>query len=74
LIVVNGQYGHPQGPQLIPVSDGAGEVVELGSGITRLKVGDRVMGMVLPTWISGEITPEKMKEGLGGRLDGLLAE
>jgi NADPH:quinone reductase-like Zn-dependent oxidoreductase len=30
LIVVNGQYGHSQRPHLIPVSDGAGEVVEVG--------------------------------------------
>jgi NADPH:quinone reductase-like Zn-dependent oxidoreductase len=74
LIVVNGQYGHSQRPHLIPVSDGAGEVVEVGSGITRLKVGDRVMGIFLQTWISGEITLEKMKEDLGGRLDGMLTE
>lgn len=74
LIVVNGQYGHSQCPHLIPVSDGAGEVVVVGSGITRLKVGDRIMGNFLQTWISGEITLEKMKEDLGGRLDGMLTE
>lgn len=74
LIVINGQYGRPQRPNLIPMSDGAGEVVEVGSGVTRLKVGDRVAGNFLQTWISGEITLEKMKEDLGGRLDGMLTE
>jgi NADPH:quinone reductase-like Zn-dependent oxidoreductase len=32
------------------------------------------MGIFLQTWISGEITLEKMKEDLGGRLDGMLTE
>lgn len=56
LIVVNGQYNQSPRPQLIPMSDGAGEVVEIGSGGTRFKVGDRVAGIFMQTWIGGEIT------------------
>src|SRR5215211_3110294 len=45
LITVEGRYARsaPK-PDLIPLSDGAGEVIAVGSGVTRLKVGDRVAG------------------------------
>ena len=58
----------------IPNSDGAGEVVELGAGVTRVKLGDRVMGCFFQRWSSGEISPEGMFSALGGSLDGVLRE
>jgi len=58
----------------IPNSDGAGEVVALGSGVTRVKVGDRVMGSFFQRWHSGEITPDGMASALGGSLEGVLSE
>ena len=42
--IVRGSYRMPVRENLIPLSDGAGEVVELGPGVTRVKVGDRVAG------------------------------
>ena len=33
------------------MSDGAGEVVEIGGGVTRFRVGDRVAGILMQTWI-----------------------
>ncbi len=57
-----------------PNSDGAGEVVEVGSGVSRFAPGDRVMGTFFQRWIGGGISPEAMASALGGALDGVLAE
>jgi NADPH:quinone reductase-like Zn-dependent oxidoreductase len=58
----------------IPTSDGAGEVVEVGDGVTTVKQGDRVSSTFFQNWIEGEPTDEKCKTTLGGDLDGMLAE
>ena len=44
LAIVLGRYRMPVKPDVIPLSDGAGEVVEVGGGVTKVKVGDRVAG------------------------------
>lgn len=74
LLVVRGVW-RPTSPR-IPLSDGVGEVVALGEGVTRFKTGDRVAGIFLPGWIDGELTPEKLQvPSLGGvGADGVLAE
>ena len=59
---------------LIPCSDGAGEVIEVGPGVTRVKQGDRVMGNFNQGWISGEITGSPQAQSLGGLIDGVLSE
>ena len=38
-------------PDLIPLSDGAGEVVAIGPGVSRVKVGDRVAGCFMQKWV-----------------------
>jgi NADPH:quinone reductase-like Zn-dependent oxidoreductase len=57
----------------VPNSDGVGEVVELGAGVTRVKLGDRVMGCFFQRWSRGEISPEGMFSALGGSLECFLA-
>lgn len=59
---------------LIPCSDGAGEVVEVGPGVTRVKVGDRVAGIFFQRWLAGEITAAYFASALGGAIDGMLAD
>jgi NADPH:quinone reductase-like Zn-dependent oxidoreductase len=76
LMVLRGHYGseHDRAP-VIPVADGVGEVIETGEGVTRFRVGDRVTGNYFPSWIEGEIAPEKVAQSPGaGTLDGVLAD
>jgi NADPH:quinone reductase-like Zn-dependent oxidoreductase len=61
-------------PDLIPVSDGAGEVVETGADVWRVRTGDRVVGAYRQGWIGGELTEEEQRTTLGGALHGVLAE
>lgn len=58
----------------IPNSDGAGEVVAVGAGVTDVAPGDRVASCFFQDWIGGPCTPEAMASALGGALDGVLAE
>jgi NADPH:quinone reductase-like Zn-dependent oxidoreductase len=74
LVVAAGQYGSGLKYPLIPMSDGAGDVVAVGEGVTRVKLGDRVCGIFFQDWIAGGITKEIMKSDLGGSINGMLAE
>ncbi len=71
--VVSGTYfGLPPSRDLIPLSDGAGEVVEVGPGVTHLKPGDRVAGVFSQT--PPDAGPFAPKGALGSPLDGMLVE
>ena len=74
LAVVQGVYPGPPGSgNLIPLSDGAGEVAGVGDGVTRFKAGDRVAGTFFQGWVSG--VPSRPYPALGGPpVDGMLAE
>jgi len=74
LVVVTGGYGASLPLPIVPLSDGAGEVVATGEGVTRFQAGDRVAGIFMQRWISGEITEEAAASALGGAIDGVLAE
>ncbi len=65
----------PRGVQLplLPCSDAAGEVVEIGTGVSRVKVGDRVASTFFQGWLSGD-SPPPGAAALGGALDGVLAD
>lgn len=74
LITVNGGYGSWQKLPLIPVSDGAGIVEEVGAGASRFKSGDRVMNAFLPDWPGGEPNEARLSGAFGGLVDGVLTE
>ncbi len=73
LMVLRGNYVLPVRPDVIPVSDGAGEVVAVGPGVTVVAVGDRVTAPLFPSWLDGPFAPEHRAQ-LGGSLDGWLTE
>jgi NADPH:quinone reductase-like Zn-dependent oxidoreductase len=58
----------------IPNSDGAGEVLAVGAGVTRFAPGDRVAGCFFQDWNDGAISTTAMASALGGGIDGVLAE
>lgn len=59
---------------IVPVSDGAGEVIEVGEGVTTLAPGDRVAASFFPTWLDGPLSDAHHAAALGGGQDGMLAE
>jgi NADPH:quinone reductase-like Zn-dependent oxidoreductase len=59
---------------LVPLSDGAGEVVEIGAHVHRVKPGDRVAGIFMQGWLGGDMDPAFGATALGGAIDGVLAE
>jgi NADPH:quinone reductase-like Zn-dependent oxidoreductase len=61
-------------PPLVPLSDGAGEVIETGSGVQGFAAGDRVVTSFFQSWADGELTREGHGSSLGGAIDGVLAE
>ena len=74
-LVTTGGYGSRQKKSdLIPLSDGAGEVVEVGEGVTRFKPGDRVTASFFQSWVGGEPTQEVLDDDLGRAQDGTLCE
>lgn len=74
LMLVRGAYDAKLPLPRIPLSDGAGEVVAVGSGVTRFHPGDRVVGLFLQNWQDGEPSAEKSRGALGGDVDGMLAD
>ena len=74
LVVASGGYGRQVKLPLIPLSDGAGEVVEVGAGVARVGPGSRVAAIFMQAWLAGALTEDKSKSALGGAIDGMLAE
>jgi NADPH:quinone reductase-like Zn-dependent oxidoreductase len=74
LLVLEGATRSPVKPGTIPLSDGAGEVVQAGERVTRVRAGDRVASVLLPLWTAGRWHPRYFAAALGTDLDGMLTE
>lgn len=74
LYVKNGEYPPQPRERCVPLSDGAGDVVSVGSAVTRFGPGDRVVASFFQRWIRGHATPDALGSALGGELDGVLSE
>jgi len=66
--------GRPAAAGIVPLSDGAGEVIAIGSDVTEFAVGDRVAGTFFADWPTGRRTSAAMATARGGGVDGMLAE
>jgi NADPH:quinone reductase-like Zn-dependent oxidoreductase len=74
LLVIKGAYNPKMPLPRVPCSDAAGEVAAVGDGVRRVRQGQRVAGLFMPAWLSGEITEAQARSALGGAVDGVLAE
>lgn len=70
--VVSGMWG-PSEPR-IPMADGAGQVIAVGTNVTEFKVGDAVVSTFFPTWITGKPLVEGFATVPGDGVDGYARE
>ena len=73
LAIARGTYGTFALP-IVPTSDACAEVMQLGVGVTRFAIGDRVCPLYVMDWLSGPPQAEFVARRLGGPQDGVLAE
>ncbi|TCM20881.1 NADPH:quinone reductase-like Zn-dependent oxidoreductase [Novosphingobium sp. PhB165] len=71
-LVVRGVFPAKDG--LIPLSDGAGEVVEVGSAVSGFAVGDAVVSTFHPNWRDGHVERAELNNSPGGPADGYACE
>ncbi|HUH75882.1 MAG TPA: NAD(P)-dependent alcohol dehydrogenase [Devosia sp.] len=71
-LVVGGFFPAPDG--LIPLSDGAGEVVAVGEGVTTFAPGDAVVSTFHPKWLDGHMERADLNNSPGGPADGFACE
>jgi NADPH:quinone reductase-like Zn-dependent oxidoreductase len=71
VFVLNGQMTRLK--SVVPLSDGAGEVVAVGEGARRLHVGDHVAALFFQGWVGGR-PPDVAGTVLGSDLDGMLTQ
>ena len=76
VMVVNGTYNPRMKLPAVPFSDGAGEVAEVGSNVSKWKVGDRVLPLFAQGWLDGGPSEAKRRTsiGAGAQWDGTLRE
>jgi hypothetical protein len=65
---------HSQKENVVPCSDGAGEIVAVGEDVKGWKIGDRVSPNFAVDHIHGDVTEAIKNTGLGGQIDGVLKE
>ena len=74
VLVVRGTYAAGLRVPLIPCSDGAGVVLEIGDDVRDLQPGDRVCTHMVPDWQDGPLAPRMRLTTLGGPAQGVLCE
>ncbi len=72
MLVANGFF--PAADGLIPLSDGAGDVLAVGAGVSQFKPGDAVVSTFHPAWLDGHIDKADMLGTPGGPADGFACE
>jgi NADPH:quinone reductase-like Zn-dependent oxidoreductase len=65
VMVADGAYNPRMKLPAIPLSDGAGEIVEVGGEVSEWKTGDRVTPLMVQRWFDGESSEEKRRTAIG---------
>lgn len=74
MLVLEGRYGARRPEERVPVSEGMGEILALGEGVTGLAPGMRVVAPHFVTWIDGDFQRSAFAHDVGITHDGWLAE
>lgn len=74
IAMLRDKYPIPHKKGLIPISDGAGEVIAVGAGVEDFKAGDRVMGLFHQRWFGGAMPENVNQNSYGSETDGWLVE
>jgi len=74
LIIPMGKYPFPIKDGVVPGSDGAGEVIAVGSKVTRFQVGAKVVTLFNQGHLGGAPGPQTLETGVGGKIDGTLRQ
>ncbi|KAH6954149.1 hypothetical protein DER45DRAFT_309010 [Fusarium avenaceum] len=74
IMIALGTYPFPLAPNVVPGSDGAGEVVAVGSKVTRFQKGSKVVTLFMQAHYGGPLTPMVLGTGLGGTIDGTFQQ
>jgi hypothetical protein len=74
ILVVTGQFPRAHQDVIIPLCDGAGEIIEVAGDVSALKVGDRVTPLYNQRWMAGEMQDSDTAWSIGGCIDGVAAE
>jgi NADPH:quinone reductase-like Zn-dependent oxidoreductase len=58
----------------IPMSDGAGEVLEVGEGVSAWRLGDRVLSLFFPDWQDAAPDAQRVQRMTGDSAEGCACE
>ncbi len=73
-MICSGQFAPPEDLPIVPLSDGAGEIVAVGDGVANLAIGDHVSPLFFPRWMSGDALGDERAVSTGCEVDGCLRE
>jgi NADPH:quinone reductase-like Zn-dependent oxidoreductase len=74
MLITMGGYVRNDIRPVVPLSDGAGEVVKVGANVSNFQLGDRVIGNFFQSWETGKIDDDGLNSALGGSIDGVLSD
>ena len=72
--IARGWFLENKPAELVPLSEGVGEVVAVGPDVSRIQMGDRVVCAHFAAWVDGPWTPDNYRVDVGNTVNGWLAE